>query len=179
MPCYDILACCILQRGVDFCRGENVTGVTTHEQMNYTASPVLFHLGRDPGEKYPIRYVHWTVLWSVRAINTQWLLPTWGLYVDSTVLSSSSIWIEWSTTMSAFCAPFLSPTYRQLYCFPPLAQAAWEAITRRRLKRSVTRVLVLACILALAHRSNSLPLITQRSAAETIPLTHYLYQPTC
>lgn len=42
-------------RGVDFCRGENVTGVTTHEQMNYTASPVLFHLGRDPGEKYPIR----------------------------------------------------------------------------------------------------------------------------
>nr|XP_058972971.1 N-acetylgalactosamine-6-sulfatase-like [Pocillopora verrucosa] len=41
--------------GVDFCPGENVTGVTTHEQMNYTASPVLFHLGRDPGEKYPIR----------------------------------------------------------------------------------------------------------------------------
>lgn len=41
--------------GVDFCPGENVTGVTTHEQMNYTTSPVLFHLGRDPGEKYPIR----------------------------------------------------------------------------------------------------------------------------
>lgn len=47
--------------------------------------------------------------------------------------------------------PFPLPlTYLQLYCFPPLAQAAWEAITRRRLKRSVTRVLVLARILALA-----------------------------
>lgn len=23
--------------------------------MNYTASPLLFHLGRDPGEKYPIK----------------------------------------------------------------------------------------------------------------------------
>ncbi len=42
---------------MDFCRGECVTNVTTHEQMNYTASPVLFHLGSDPGEKYPIRYV--------------------------------------------------------------------------------------------------------------------------
>lgn len=42
-------------KGTDFCRGEDVTGVTTHEQMNYTASPLLFHLGRDPGEKYPIR----------------------------------------------------------------------------------------------------------------------------
>ncbi|XP_078367421.1 N-acetylgalactosamine-6-sulfatase-like [Oculina patagonica] len=41
--------------GIDFCPGENVTGVTTHEQMNYTTAPVLFHLGRDPGEKYPIR----------------------------------------------------------------------------------------------------------------------------
>ena len=53
------MTCCFIspaQRGVNFCRGENVTGVTTHEQMNYTSSPVLFHLGRDPGEKYPIRY---------------------------------------------------------------------------------------------------------------------------
>ncbi|CAH3139558.1 unnamed protein product [Porites lobata] len=41
-------------RGVNYCRGENVAGVTTHDQMNYTSSPVLFHLGRDPGEKYPI-----------------------------------------------------------------------------------------------------------------------------
>jgi N-acetylgalactosamine-6-sulfatase len=43
------------QRGTDFCPGENVTGVTTHEQMNYTSSPVLFHLGKDPGEKYPMK----------------------------------------------------------------------------------------------------------------------------
>ncbi|XP_030831398.1 N-acetylgalactosamine-6-sulfatase isoform X2 [Strongylocentrotus purpuratus] len=41
--------------GVNFCRGENVTGVMTHEQVNHTLSPLLFHLGRDPGEKYPIK----------------------------------------------------------------------------------------------------------------------------
>ncbi|XP_038066860.1 N-acetylgalactosamine-6-sulfatase-like isoform X1 [Patiria miniata] len=41
-------------KGVDFCRGENVVGVMTHEQMNHTDSPLLFHLGRDPGEKYLI-----------------------------------------------------------------------------------------------------------------------------
>lgn len=70
---YDILGCCIFQKGIDFCRGENVTGVTTHEQMNYTASPVLFHLGRDPGEKYPIRYVLY-VLRSVKAINPRELI---------------------------------------------------------------------------------------------------------
>ncbi|PIK48097.1 putative N-acetylgalactosamine-6-sulfatase isoform X5 [Apostichopus japonicus] len=39
---------------VDFCPGENVTGITTHDQTNHTDAPVLFHLGRDPGEKYPI-----------------------------------------------------------------------------------------------------------------------------
>jgi hypothetical protein len=44
-------------QGTDFCPGENVTGVTTHEQMNYTSSPVLFHLGKDPGEKYPMKLV--------------------------------------------------------------------------------------------------------------------------
>ncbi|XP_033626135.1 N-acetylgalactosamine-6-sulfatase-like isoform X2 [Asterias rubens] len=43
-----------LERGVNFCRGENVTGVMTHEQTNHSSSPLLFHLGRDPGEKYPI-----------------------------------------------------------------------------------------------------------------------------
>ncbi|XP_075734471.1 N-acetylgalactosamine-6-sulfatase isoform X2 [Rhipicephalus microplus] len=42
------------KRGVDFCPGQNVDGVTTHEQLNYTQQPVLFHLGLDPGEKYPI-----------------------------------------------------------------------------------------------------------------------------
>lgn len=54
MSNYDVLFF-VFQSGIDFCPGENVTGVTTHEQMNYTTAPVLFHLGRDPGEKYPIR----------------------------------------------------------------------------------------------------------------------------
>ncbi|XP_022107716.1 N-acetylgalactosamine-6-sulfatase-like isoform X1 [Acanthaster planci] len=42
------------EKGVNFCRGENVTGVMTHQQTNHTDAPLLFHLGRDPGEKYPI-----------------------------------------------------------------------------------------------------------------------------
>nr|XP_054748513.1 N-acetylgalactosamine-6-sulfatase-like isoform X1 [Lytechinus pictus] len=41
--------------GVNFCHGENVTGVMTHDQVNHTLSPLLFHLGRDPGEKYLIK----------------------------------------------------------------------------------------------------------------------------
>ncbi|XP_020844811.1 N-acetylgalactosamine-6-sulfatase isoform X3 [Phascolarctos cinereus] len=40
--------------GVDFCPGQNVSGVTTHNQEKHTELPLLFHLGRDPGEKYPI-----------------------------------------------------------------------------------------------------------------------------
>ncbi|KAH6947439.1 hypothetical protein HPB50_019028 [Hyalomma asiaticum] len=40
--------------GVDFCPGQSVDGVTSHEQLNYTQQPVLFHLGLDPGEKFPI-----------------------------------------------------------------------------------------------------------------------------
>lgn len=43
------------QQGDDFCPGVVVNDVTSHVQRNHTASPVLFHLGRDPGEKYPIR----------------------------------------------------------------------------------------------------------------------------
>ncbi|XP_075560106.1 N-acetylgalactosamine-6-sulfatase-like isoform X1 [Dermacentor variabilis] len=42
------------QRGLDFCPGQSVDGVTSHEQLNYTQQPVLFHLGLDPGEKFPI-----------------------------------------------------------------------------------------------------------------------------
>ncbi|XP_071493717.1 N-acetylgalactosamine-6-sulfatase-like isoform X1 [Diadema antillarum] len=41
--------------GVNFCQGQNVTGVMTHAQVNHTLSPLLFHLGRDPGEKHPIK----------------------------------------------------------------------------------------------------------------------------
>nr|XP_039261192.1 N-acetylgalactosamine-6-sulfatase-like [Styela clava] len=42
--------------GYEFCRGENVPNITTHDQMNYTAQPVMFHLGRDPGEKCPMKF---------------------------------------------------------------------------------------------------------------------------
>ncbi|KAJ8271326.1 hypothetical protein COCON_G00101850 [Conger conger] len=41
-------------QGINFCPGQEVTDVTTHEQMEHTLQPVIFHLGRDPGEKYPI-----------------------------------------------------------------------------------------------------------------------------
>ncbi|KAL8581144.1 hypothetical protein ACOMHN_033592 [Nucella lapillus] len=42
-------------RGVNFCPGQEIEGVTTHDQVNHTAEPLLFHLGKDPGEKYIIR----------------------------------------------------------------------------------------------------------------------------
>ncbi|XP_028931175.1 N-acetylgalactosamine-6-sulfatase [Ornithorhynchus anatinus] len=42
-------------KGIDFCPGQNISGVTTHFQEEHTKVPLLFHLGRDPGEKYPIR----------------------------------------------------------------------------------------------------------------------------
>ncbi|XP_072373831.1 N-acetylgalactosamine-6-sulfatase [Scyliorhinus torazame] len=47
-----------LQQGINFCPGQNVTGVTTHDQKDYTIQPLLFQLGRDPGERYPIRVSH-------------------------------------------------------------------------------------------------------------------------
>ncbi|XP_008291070.1 N-acetylgalactosamine-6-sulfatase [Stegastes partitus] len=43
-----------LQNGIDFCPGQEVPGVTTHEQKEHTQQPIIFHLGRDPGEKFPI-----------------------------------------------------------------------------------------------------------------------------
>ncbi|XP_028665579.2 N-acetylgalactosamine-6-sulfatase [Erpetoichthys calabaricus] len=42
------------QMGIDFCPGQNVTGVTTHTQEEHSMQPLLFHLGQDPGEKYPL-----------------------------------------------------------------------------------------------------------------------------
>ncbi|XP_053402035.1 N-acetylgalactosamine-6-sulfatase-like isoform X1 [Mercenaria mercenaria] len=42
-------------RGVNFCPGQSIENVTTHEQVNNTAQPLLFHIGRDPGEKYIIK----------------------------------------------------------------------------------------------------------------------------
>ncbi|XP_061450068.1 N-acetylgalactosamine-6-sulfatase isoform X1 [Rhineura floridana] len=43
-------------KGIDFCPGQNVSGVTTHDQEEHSKLPLLFHLGRDPGEKYPISF---------------------------------------------------------------------------------------------------------------------------
>uniref|UniRef100_A0A8C5CVE2 Galactosamine (N-acetyl)-6-sulfatase n=1 Tax=Gadus morhua TaxID=8049 RepID=A0A8C5CVE2_GADMO len=40
--------------GINFCPGQEVPGVTTHVQKEHTMQPLIFHLGRDPGEKYPI-----------------------------------------------------------------------------------------------------------------------------
>ncbi|KAF7664751.1 hypothetical protein LDENG_00167610 [Lucifuga dentata] len=42
------------KEGINFCPGEEVPGVTTHILTEHTMQPLLFHLGRDPGEKYPI-----------------------------------------------------------------------------------------------------------------------------
>lgn len=42
-------------QGVDFCPGQNVSGVTTHSQEEHTKLPLVFHLGRDPGERFPLR----------------------------------------------------------------------------------------------------------------------------
>ncbi|XP_033012876.1 N-acetylgalactosamine-6-sulfatase [Lacerta agilis] len=43
-------------QGIDFCPGQNVSGVTTHDQEEHSKLPLLFHLGKDPGEKYPISF---------------------------------------------------------------------------------------------------------------------------
>ncbi|XP_036951516.1 N-acetylgalactosamine-6-sulfatase [Acanthopagrus latus] len=40
--------------GINFCPGQEVPGVTTHIQKEHTMQPIIFHLGRDPGEKFPI-----------------------------------------------------------------------------------------------------------------------------
>ncbi|XP_050395801.1 N-acetylgalactosamine-6-sulfatase [Patella vulgata] len=41
-------------KGTDFCPGQEIANVTTHDQVNNTMQPLLFHLGTDPGEKYLI-----------------------------------------------------------------------------------------------------------------------------
>lgn len=50
---------CFLFQGINFCPGQEVPGVTTHIQKEHTMQPIIFHLGRDPGEKFPIRLVPW------------------------------------------------------------------------------------------------------------------------
>nr|XP_021486862.1 N-acetylgalactosamine-6-sulfatase isoform X4 [Meriones unguiculatus] len=41
-------------QGIDFCPGQNVSGVTTHTQEEHVELPLIFHLGRDPGERFPL-----------------------------------------------------------------------------------------------------------------------------
>ncbi|KAK3085780.1 hypothetical protein FSP39_008613 [Pinctada imbricata] len=42
-------------KGVNFCPGEEIPGVTTHNQTDHSSQPLLFNINKDPGEKYPIR----------------------------------------------------------------------------------------------------------------------------
>ena len=42
--------------GIDYCPGQVVPGLTDHKLMNHTLKPVLFHLDRDPGERFPIPF---------------------------------------------------------------------------------------------------------------------------
>ncbi|XP_007937357.1 N-acetylgalactosamine-6-sulfatase [Orycteropus afer afer] len=44
------------QQGIDFCPGQNVSHVMTHTQEDHTLLPLLFHLGRDPGERFPLSF---------------------------------------------------------------------------------------------------------------------------
>ncbi|XP_033075232.1 N-acetylgalactosamine-6-sulfatase isoform X1 [Trachypithecus francoisi] len=44
------------RQGIDFCPGQNVSGVTTHNLEDHTKLPLIFHLGRDPGERFPLSF---------------------------------------------------------------------------------------------------------------------------
>ncbi len=48
---------CVFQ-GYHYCPGQHIANVTTDEMTDYTHRPLLFHLGRDPGEKFFMEYVH-------------------------------------------------------------------------------------------------------------------------
>ncbi|ESN92640.1 hypothetical protein HELRODRAFT_95956 [Helobdella robusta] len=41
-------------QGYEYCPGQQVDGVTTSNMTDHSKNPILFHLGRDPGEKMPI-----------------------------------------------------------------------------------------------------------------------------
>ena len=45
----------LLVSGIDHCPGSFVANVTTTDMRHHgDGHPVLFHLGRDPGEKFPL-----------------------------------------------------------------------------------------------------------------------------
>lgn len=52
----NVLLTLFSKQGINFCPGQEVPGVTTHTQEEHTLLPLIFHLGRDPGERYPIRW---------------------------------------------------------------------------------------------------------------------------
>ncbi|XP_029094551.1 N-acetylgalactosamine-6-sulfatase isoform X19 [Monodon monoceros] len=57
------------RQGVDFCPGQNVSGVTTHSQEEHTKLPLVFHLGRDPGERFPLSIASTEYLDALRQIT--------------------------------------------------------------------------------------------------------------
>ncbi|KAF6288102.1 galactosamine (N-acetyl)-6-sulfatase [Rhinolophus ferrumequinum] len=56
-------------QGIDFCPGQNISGVTTHTQEEHTKLPLVFHLGRDPGERYPLSFASTEYLDVLRRIT--------------------------------------------------------------------------------------------------------------
>ncbi|MCI4393208.1 hypothetical protein PGIGA_G00154780 [Pangasianodon gigas] len=56
-------------QGINFCPGQEVPGVTNHIQQEHTMQPLIFHLGRDPGEKHPISVLSEEYLEVQRRIN--------------------------------------------------------------------------------------------------------------
>ncbi|KAF4094388.1 hypothetical protein AMELA_G00014540 [Ameiurus melas] len=58
------------KQGINFCPGQEVLGVTNHTQQEHTMQPLIFHLGRDPGEKQPINVLSEEYLEVQRRINT-------------------------------------------------------------------------------------------------------------
>ncbi|XP_044238260.2 N-acetylgalactosamine-6-sulfatase isoform X2 [Ursus arctos] len=57
------------RQGIDFCPGQNVSGVTTHTQEEHTKLPLIFHLGRDPGERYPLSFASTEYLDALRGVT--------------------------------------------------------------------------------------------------------------
>ena len=43
-----------LEKGIDHCPGSYIANVTTTVQVDHQSHPILFHMGRDSGERYPI-----------------------------------------------------------------------------------------------------------------------------
>jgi len=42
-------------QGYHYCPGQSIDGVTTKNLTDYSHQPLIFHIGRDPGEKFPIQ----------------------------------------------------------------------------------------------------------------------------